>query len=87
VAGAVSGLQHIRGVHREDEEKGDPQKRAKARARALELVRQILAVENGRWRNRLLELMVKEQRKDPEDNDLEVFEKDPEFRQLLGLPT
>jgi tetratricopeptide (TPR) repeat protein len=70
-----------------DAQKGDPQERASAHAQALELVRQILAIENGRWRDRLLELMVKERRTDPEDNDLEVFEKDPEFRKLLGLPT
>ncbi len=69
-----------------EEKKGDPQERAKARARALEIVQQTLRIENGRWRSLLLELMLKEARKNPEDNDLEVFEKDPEFRRALGLP-
>lgn len=39
-----------------------------------------------RWRERLRQLLQKSYPgKDPEDNDLEVFEQDPDFRALLGL--
>ncbi|MEP6913015.1 MAG: hypothetical protein ABI923_09685, partial [bacterium] len=39
-----------------------------------------------RWKRRIRELLVKDSPKKPEDDDLEVFEKDNAFRELVGLP-
>ncbi len=41
--------------------------------------------QGGRWRQRLQELLRTDVQKDPGDDDLEVFEKDSEFRARLGL--
>ena len=57
-----------------------------ARARALSAAAN--AVKFGEsWKKRIRELLVKNfPGKDPEDNDLEVFERDRAFRELVDLP-
>ena len=55
------------------------QKALRAAAEALKLDR------NGMWLNRLRTLLRTDTSKDADDNDLEVFEKDNAFRQLLKL--
>lgn len=56
------------------------QKALHAAAEALKMDR------NGMWLNRLRTLLRTDISKDADDNDLEVFEKDNAFRQLLQLP-
>lgn len=65
----------------------DPQEQKRNRTLALDAVNK--AAEFGdRWKNRLRELMQKDYpNKDPQENDLEVFENDREFRQAVGLPS
>lgn len=58
----------------------------KTRSRALEVLKLAVDVNKGRWRDRLRELLVKDAPgKNPGDDDLEVFEGDPDFRQAVGL--
>jgi tetratricopeptide (TPR) repeat protein len=55
-----------------------------ARDTALAEIKSLLAKAPG-WRKRLEVLMSKDLEKDPEDDDLEVFESFPEFREAVGL--
>jgi hypothetical protein len=57
-----------------------------ARENALKYVRRAIAL-NEKWKERVRELMQKNHpAKDPQDDDLEEFEYDPDFRQAAGLP-
>ncbi|HEX8291927.1 MAG TPA: tetratricopeptide repeat protein [Pyrinomonadaceae bacterium] len=59
---------------------------AAARDNALKYLRRAVAA-NEKWLERARELLQKvHPAKDPQDDDLEVFEYDPEFRAALGLP-
>ncbi|MDT4968784.1 MAG: hypothetical protein QOJ64_3521 [Acidobacteriota bacterium] len=58
---------------------------AAVRNQTLDAVKAVLAKE-PQWRERLRLLLDSKYPKDPAENDLEVFESDPEFRALLGLP-
>jgi hypothetical protein len=65
----------------------DLQRLCGVRNEALRMANEALKIDNNDiWRNRLRQLLQKGVPKDPVDNDLEVFEKDNKFRQLLGLP-
>jgi hypothetical protein len=63
----------------------DPDEVARTRQRALDAATK--AIEFGeKWKKRIRELLVKDSPgKDPEDNELEIFEHDNAFRQLVGL--
>lgn len=63
----------------------NPEEFKQARKRALEAATR--AAQFGeRSKDRIRELLVKDSpNKHPEDSDLEVFEKDPDFRKLVGL--
>jgi tetratricopeptide (TPR) repeat protein len=64
----------------------DPEILKETRSHALHAINQALDF-GGRWKSRLRELLQHDYHgKDPEENDLEVFEDDEEFRKLLGLP-
>jgi len=57
-----------------------------ARDAALNAVRKALEID-PKWKQKLTELLLKNQPgKDPNENDLEVFERDNDFRTALGLP-
>ena len=64
---------------------GDKQAFDEARRRAFDAASK--AIEFGElWRDRIRELLLKDApNKDPQDNDLEIFERDGEFRRLVGL--
>jgi tetratricopeptide (TPR) repeat protein len=56
------------------------------RSKALNAVKRAVAM-GAEWKEKLLELLQHDYpNKDPQENDLEVFEKDNEFREVLGLP-
>ncbi|MBZ4417365.1 hypothetical protein [Myxococcus sp. RHSTA-1-4] len=56
------------------------------RLRALETVKMAIGVNKGRWKDRVRDLLVKNTPgKKPGDDDLEIFEADPEFREAVGL--
>jgi hypothetical protein len=58
----------------------------KVRGRALEVVKLAVSFNKGKWLDRVRELLVKDAPgKAPDDNDLEIFEEDPEFREAVGL--
>lgn len=68
-------------------EPGNKAELSAARSKALEAIHQALAIDRrGMWLKRLQTLLQKNVDKSPEDDDLEVFESDVEFRQLLALP-
>ncbi len=70
------------------EQNAEPEKLHEARKNALNYSTQTLEKDkNERWLNRLRTLLQSGVQKDATDNDLEVFERDDEFRQLLGLFT
>jgi tetratricopeptide (TPR) repeat protein len=70
-----------------DKEPSNEAELAATRARALGAVQQALLIDkHGIWRKRLQTLMQRNVDKASDDDDLEVFEQDQEFRQLLGLP-
>lgn len=59
-----------------------------AREKALQFVQRTLKADrDGRWLRRLQTLLRKDISKDKEDDDLEIFERDAEFRNLLALPS
>jgi tetratricopeptide (TPR) repeat protein len=62
-----------------------PELLAEAREKALKYVRRAIAA-NEKWRERARELLQKNHpAKDPQDDDLEDFEADAEFRDAVGL--
>ena len=63
-----------------------PEQRAEARRNALKYVRRAISA-NEKWKERARELLQKNHpAKDAQDNDLEDFEYDEEFRKAVGLP-
>ena len=63
---------------------GSEEEQKKARSDALNAIQNALKI-NPIWISKLKELMVSGGDKDPEENDLEAFERDPEFRKVLKL--
>ena len=63
----------------------DEQAFNEARRRAFDAASKAIEFGEG-WRTRIRELLLKDANKDPQDNDLEVFERDKDFRRLVGLP-
>jgi tetratricopeptide (TPR) repeat protein len=67
------------------EQNADQKSLEDTRNLALNAARNAIAIDNSRWLNRLRELFRTDIQKKAIDNDLEVFEKDNEFRRLLEL--
>ena len=71
---------------KQKEENADPILLEESRENALKYMSKVLKIDmNDRWLNRLRTLLRTDVQKDPSDNDLEAFENDKEFRDLLGL--
>ena len=65
---------------------GSESEKQAAHAKALEYAEKTLHFDrDGRWLRRLQTLFRTDIAKEGDDDDLEVFERDPEFRELLGL--
>ena len=70
-----------------DKNQGTETEKETARKKALEYVTKVVESDiDGRWKIRLQTLLRSDVPKDRDDDDLEIFEKDKEFRSALDLP-
>jgi tetratricopeptide (TPR) repeat protein len=68
------------------DESASPELKADSRLKALDAMKRAIEIDS-RWKEKLRELLRTDYpNKDPRENDLEVFENDPEFRAVLDLP-